>query len=143
MEENEVKKMDEIKLLGKVVIRGIIEAKTGLRIGGSTVGLDIGGVDNPVIKDAKGKPYIPGSSLKGKMRSLLEKAEGKPLNSNMGGTRIHVCENENEYQNCHVCKIFGVPGEKDFGRPTCLIVRDASLTEESAKWLRDLPTDLE
>ena len=123
--------MEEIKLLGKVIIKGKIEAKTGLRIGGSTVGLDIGGVDNPVIKDAEGKPYIPGSSLKGKMRSLLEKAEGKPLNSNLGGTKIHVCKDEKEYQNCHVCKIFGVPGEKDFGEPTRLIVRDAVLIEES------------
>jgi len=54
MVENEVIKMEEIKLLGKVIIKGVIEAKTGLRIGGSTVGLDIGGVDNPVIKDAEG-----------------------------------------------------------------------------------------
>lgn len=123
--------MEEIKLLGKVVIKGIIEAKTGLRIGGSTVGLDIGGVDNPVIKDAEGKPYIPGSSLKGKMRSLLEKAEGKSLNKKLGESRIHICENEEEYQNCHVCKIFGVPGETKFGEPTRIIVRDAKLIEDS------------
>ena len=123
--------MEEIKLLGKIVIKGIIKAKTGLTIGGSTVGLDIGGVDNPVIKDAKGKPYIPGSSLKGKMRSLLEKAEGKPLTKNLGGSRIHVCEKPEDYQNCHVCKIFGVPGKEGFGEPTRIIVRDAFLIDES------------
>ncbi|RLF35499.1 MAG: type III-A CRISPR-associated RAMP protein Csm3, partial [Thermoplasmata archaeon] len=65
-----------MKLLGKVVIEGKIRAETGLSIGGSQVGLEIGGVDRPVIKDAEGKPYIPGSSLKGKMRSLLEKELG-------------------------------------------------------------------
>jgi len=123
--------MEEIKLLGKVVIKGIIKAETGLAIGGSTVGLDIGGVDNPVIKNAEGKPYIPGSSLKGKMRSLLEKAEGKKLGPSLGGSRIHVCEKPEEYENCHVCKIFGVPGEKPFSQPTRLIVRDASLIEDS------------
>lgn len=123
--------MEEVKLIGKVIIKGVIEAKTGLSIGGSTVGLDIGGVDNPVIKDAKGKPYIPGSSLKGKMRSLLEKAEGKTLNTNLGGARIHICKEKEDYENCHVCKIFGVPGEKDFGKPTRLLVRDATLVEDS------------
>lgn len=143
MEENEVKKMDEIKLLGKVVIRGIIEAKTGLRIGGSTVGLDIGGVDNPVIKDAKGKPYIPGSSLKGKMRSLLEKAEGLASEDKRvwvvkNRVSIHMCNDPD----CVVCNIFGrtngyqekVTGEKieiTTTSPTRLIVRDAVLIENS------------
>ncbi|RLF57945.1 MAG: type III-A CRISPR-associated RAMP protein Csm3, partial [Thermoplasmata archaeon] len=59
---------EEIRLLGKVIITGKIETRTGLSIGGSRAGLEIGGVDNPVIKDVEGKPYIPGSSLKGKMR---------------------------------------------------------------------------
>ena len=54
----------EINLEGKILITGKIVAETGLSIGGGTVGLDIGGLDNPVIKDAEGKPYIPGSSLK-------------------------------------------------------------------------------
>ena len=123
--------MDEIKLLGKVIIKGVIKAETGLAIGGSTVGLDIGGVDNPVIKDAVGRPYIPGSSLKGKMRSLLEKAEGKKPNKSIGGSRIHVCESADEYKKCYVCRIFGLPGEMDFSEPTRLLVRDASLIEES------------
>lgn len=123
--------MEEIRLLGKVIIKGVIKAETGLAIGGSTAGLEIGGVDNPVIKDAEGKPYIPGSSLKGKMRSLLEKSEGKKPNVNLGGARIHICETEEEFSNCVICKIFGLPGEKQFSEPTRLIVRDASLVEES------------
>ena len=64
--------MEELRLQGKYIIQGKIKVLTGLHIGGPTTGLNIGGVDNIVIKDAKGKPYIPGSSLKGKMRSLLE-----------------------------------------------------------------------
>lgn len=127
--------MEELKLLGKIVIRGIIEAKTGLAIGGSRVGLDIGGMDSPVIKDANGRPYIPGSSLKGKMRSLMEKADGKKFNANLGSARIpiriHLCESKEEYDQCPVCKIFGVPGNKDFSEPTRLIVRDANLVEDS------------
>ncbi|MCO6433924.1 type III-A CRISPR-associated RAMP protein Csm3 [Nitrosomonas nitrosa] len=54
-------------------IKGIIELKSGLHIGGGDSEMRIGGIDNPVIKDAVSDlPYIPGSSLKGKVRSLLE-----------------------------------------------------------------------
>lgn len=54
-------------------IKGTIELRTGLHIGGGDNEMRIGGIDNPVIKDpVSGLPYIPGSSLKGKMRSLLE-----------------------------------------------------------------------
>lgn len=123
--------MEELKLLGKVIIKGKIKALTGLAIGGSRVGVDIGGVDNPVIKDAEGKPYIPGSSLKGKLRSLLERAEGKKPNKKLGVARIHICEKKEEYDQCPVCKIFGVPGEEKFSEPTRLIVRDSLLIEES------------
>jgi CRISPR-associated protein Csm3 len=54
------------------VFKATIEVISGLHIGGDKDSVDIGGVDNPVIKDNKGWPYIPGSSLKGKLRSLLE-----------------------------------------------------------------------
>ncbi|MCO6428275.1 type III-A CRISPR-associated RAMP protein Csm3 [Nitrosomonas communis] len=54
-------------------IKGTIELKTGLHIGGGDSEMRIGGIDNTVIKNpVSGLPYIPGSSLKGKMRSLLE-----------------------------------------------------------------------
>ncbi len=61
--------MPDLQLRGKVIITGYIKAKTGLHIGGSQGRVDIGGVDHLVIKDPEGKPYIPGSSLKGKLRS--------------------------------------------------------------------------
>lgn len=54
-------------------LTGKIRVLTGLHIGGGDDVMKIGGIDNQVIKDANtGYPYIPGSSLKGKMRSLLE-----------------------------------------------------------------------
>lgn len=66
------------KLAKKVFINGTIEAVTGLSIGGSSIGLTIGGVDKVVLRNPiNNQPYIPGSSLKGKMRSLLEKMEGR------------------------------------------------------------------
>jgi CRISPR-associated protein Csm3 len=151
--------MVEISLDGKIVITGKIMTETGLSIGGATVGLDIGGTDNPVIKNAEGKPYIPGSSLKGKMRSLLEKANGLATDDKRiwvvpNEISIHMC-NEPE---CVVCNIFGrttrekpysSPGggaikiEKENVTPTRLIVRDAVLSEDSVKKLRGLKTDLE
>ena len=66
---------------------GQIELVSGLHIGGSNTEMHIGGTDNPVIKNPiTNRPYIPGSSLKGKMRSLLEwraglvgATDGKPV----------------------------------------------------------------
>jgi len=121
-----------IKLSGRVFFEFSIRAMTGLHIGGSDTGIEIGGVDNTVIRDVlTNQPYIPGSSLKGKMRSLLEKFEGKKKNYPRNLRTFHVCEDENEYQTCDVCQVFGVPGEKAFGLPTRLIVRDVFLTETS------------
>ena len=59
-------------MYAKIKISGEILVKTGLHIGGSGAFAAIGAVDEPVIKDVlSGYPMIPGSSLKGKMRSLL------------------------------------------------------------------------
>lgn len=68
--------MDQTKLLGKIIISGEIIVQTGLAIGGNKAGIEIGALDNPVIKTHHGEPYIPGSSLKGKLRSLLARAAG-------------------------------------------------------------------
>ncbi|MCK9234168.1 type III-A CRISPR-associated RAMP protein Csm3 [archaeon] len=60
----------------KIIIKGILEVKTGLHIGGDSTFSSIGSIDSPVIRNAStGKPIIPGSSLKGKIRSLLAKNE--------------------------------------------------------------------
>ena len=61
-------------MYGKIRISGDIEVKTGMHIGGSGAFAAIGAVDSPIITDARTNlPMIPGSSLKGKMRSLLAK----------------------------------------------------------------------
>ncbi len=61
-------------MYAKIQITGTIEVKTGMHIGGSSAFAAIGAVDSPVIKDTRTRmPMIPGSSLKGKVRTLLAK----------------------------------------------------------------------
>lgn len=128
--------MESIRLVGRLVLSGEIRALTGLHIGGTTGGLDIGGVDLPVLRHAvTQQPYIPGSSLRGKMRCLLERELGLPLNQAIGQVRIHSCEKQDPYAACPVCKIFGVPGERDFAQPARLIVRDVQLAPDSVREL--------
>lgn len=106
---------------GVVEIRGTIECLTGLHIGGGAVGYEIGGTENPVIRNpVTGYPYIPGTSLKGKMRSLLEWAEEGKLDLN---GKPHGCSTDPD---CPVCRIFGTSGaEERRTGPTRLLVRDA------------------
>lgn len=136
----------KVKLVGKLKIACEIETKTGMHIGGLSGGLEIGGVDSPVIRDPVTKvPYIPGSSLKGKMRSLLEKSLNLPQNKRVHNSNIHECKESKDYEKCDVCKIFGTSGIENnerFGLPTRLIVRDAMMTEDSRKKLLEAQTDL-
>lgn len=129
----------KIELKGRVILTFDIKTVTGLHIGGSDTGIEIGGVDKTIIRDAlTNRPYIPGSSLRGKMRSLLEKYEGKEQNKSIGrDTRIHSCEDPAAYGDCNICQVFGVPAERDFSTPTRLIVRDAQLSDASAQKLND------
>lgn len=61
-------------MYAKIQITGNLEVKTGMHIGGNSAFAAIGAVDSSVIKDSRTNlPMIPGSSLKGKMRSLLAK----------------------------------------------------------------------
>jgi CRISPR-associated protein Csm3 len=138
--------MADIKLFGRVFIEAKIEAVTGLHIGGSGAGLEIGGLDKEVIRNPLTKrPYIPGSSLRGKMRSLTEKFLGLKQNNPIGQVTIHTCKQEAEYKangGCPVCHVFGVPAEIGYSGPTRLLVRDAELTEKSAKELDEANTEL-
>jgi len=136
---------NSVNLYGRIFITGNIRAETGLHIGGSQSGLEIGGVDNVVIRDPlTDRPYIPGSSLRGKMRSLWEKKNGAPQNWPIGqGVRIHICERLEQYARCPVCQIYGVPGQLEASSPTRLVVRDVFMSEESAKALESVAqTDL-
>jgi len=137
-----------IHLKGRVFIEFNVKAVTGMHIGGSDTGIEIGGVDKTVIRDPlTNRPYIPGSSLKGKMRSLLEKYHGLPQNQLIGQGYIHTCQNQNDYLNCNVCQVFGVPGslpgQSDFGGPTRIIVRDVHMDKDSAEYIENnVNTDL-
>lgn len=133
--------IDRINLYGHLVMTGNIETITGLHIGGSGGAFSIGGVDKPVILNPlTGQPYIPGSSLRGKMRSLTEKYMGLPLRS-MGSVRIHQPNHEADYRESPVAQIYGIPAE-DFSLPTRLIVRDVPLHTDSAEQLRRARTEL-
>jgi len=141
--------MTDINLYGRVIITANIKAITGLHIGGSGTGLEIGGVDKAVIRNPLTKqPYIPGSSLRGKMRSQTEKVLGLAQNNPIGqNVKIHTCQTVGEYNakgGCPVCTVFGVPANEKVSdaQPTRLIVRDVSLTPKSAEALDNANTEL-
>lgn len=96
-----------------------ITCTTGLHIGGSQDELVIGGSDNPVIKSpVTGKPYIPGSSLKGKMRAELERDRGISRNPE----RPCGCAG----RDCPICRVFGAHmNTRSTLGPSRIIVRDA------------------
>ena len=138
--------MPSIQLHGKIFLQGTINALTGLHIGGNTGELDIGGIDNPIIRNAFNRqPYIPGSSLRGKMRSLLDRHFKNPLDKRVGrDVRVHECEKPTDYNACQVCQVFGVAPQRDLrGKtmPCRLIVRDTFLTDESIDLLDRADTD--
>ena len=118
------------QLDSKIIIKGKVIAETGLMIGGSSSALSIGGTDKQIIRNpVDKKPYIPGSSLKGKMRSLLEisrgtiEGKGEPTqNPKHEAAQLfgHINRNIDKVQ-----------------QPSRLIVRDGSLTKDSAEKLRD------
>lgn len=67
-------------MFGKIQITGKIEVMTGMHIGTSDGFAAIGAVDSPVIRDAQTKtPMLPGSTLKGKLRTLLAKQYNKEV----------------------------------------------------------------
>jgi len=147
--ENNTKK-DLFSLVGQIIISGKIETITGLHIGGTESSLSIGGVDLLVIRNATdGKPYIPGSSLKGKMRSILEKiyTPGGGELKKVGNSKIFKCDPEKyntpEKRDGIIFHLFGITPEdlekKEDIRvmPTRLIVRDAKLSKESSKSLEE------
>lgn len=110
------------------IIKGELVCETGLHIGGSNDNIDIGGTDNVIIRDVVSDlPFIPGSSLKGKLRSLFElndKESAQSVKDNGGGPATD--------GNSKAAKIFGVSADNggvEF--PTRLIVRDSFPTEKS------------
>jgi CRISPR-associated protein Csm3 len=135
-----------LKLIGKLILEGEIVCETGLHIGAGKGALEIGGADNPVVKDAFGMPYIPGSSLRGKLRCLLEQASGMAAPSELvylskrkgQEVRIHQSDRPDD----EICVLFGRnPGrmekvggdalESTNATPARLAVYDAPLVADS------------
>lgn len=126
-----------MRLKKKIFYTGTITLKTGLHIGGTNAALNIGGPDKFVVRNPINNiPYIPGSSLKGKMRSLIElcygeTGKGKPTNdpTSKAGALFGVS--------------VGNKGDNDKEKnshPSRLIVRDAELDITSCDFSNtDLP----
>ena len=101
----------ELKLIGKLILEGEMHCETGLHVGAGKGSLEIGGADNPVVKDAQGRPYVPGSSLRGRIRSLLEQATGMAVPSELvyiskrkgQEVRIHQSDRPDD----EICILFG------------------------------------
>ncbi len=101
----------ELKLIGKLILEGELHCETGLHVGAGKGSLEIGGSDNPVVKDSFGLPYIPGSSLRGRIRSLLEQATGMAVPSELvylskrkgQEVRIHQSDRPDD----EICILFG------------------------------------
>jgi CRISPR-associated protein Csm3 len=124
------------KLLKKIIITGKIKAETGLAIGGSNTAMGIGGVDKGVIRNpVNNQPYIPGSSFKGKMRSLLELVNGTVGDKAMGAIKNGPCEEDG----ARSAKLFGTASNTDFEQritkkgyqhASRIIVRDCFLSKD-------------
>lgn len=136
----------ELKFIGKLILDGELHCETGLHIGAGKGSLEIGGADNPVVKDAYGRPYIPGSSLRGKIRSLLEQSSGLAVPSELvylskrrgQEVRIHQSDRPDD----EICLLFGrnpgrmervagEGGESSSATPARLTVYDAPLDPDS------------
>ncbi len=147
----------EYRFQGKVMVQGELVLVTGLHIGGGKEGYEIGGLDNPVLKlpadvevvplegdtytCPQDSPYIPGTSLKGKMRSNLEwlgvDGDGSPHmefeeKNGQHSARLRNCERRDNAADCPICTVFGHPAEEGtrFG-PTRLLVWDAYPAKET------------
>lgn len=122
-------------------IEGQIRVITGLHIGASNDTIEIGGLDNPIIKTPMGgEPYIPGSSLKGKLRSLIEIRTGQFVRE--GRSKGNPCDCGK--RTCSICAVFGtsaIANRADDLGPTRIVCRDAHLSkrkDENAKSWKEI-----
>jgi CRISPR-associated protein Csm3 len=111
----------------KINIKTTFTLLSGLHIGDSKDNVEIGGVDNPIVRRKDNQqPYIPGSSIKGKVRCLLEQIRGC---TKVGGSP-------------EVNKVFGI-ASKEETITSKIIFRDAYLTKDAAEMLIKSPnTDM-
>ncbi|CCK84276.1 Csm3 family CRISPR-associated ramp protein [Lactobacillus equicursoris 66c] len=119
--------------LAKIRFSGNLEVESGLHIGASSAFAAIGAIDSPVIKDpVTNLPIIPGSSLKGKMRTLLARSYNQ---------RIAETPNDDDER---ICRLFGAStgGGRDGQSPIAgrLIFRDSFLANKDELMDKGLST---
>lgn len=123
------------KLVKHVELKGTILVKTGLRIGAGGASIEIGGLDNPIVRHPETRvPYVPGSSLKGKLRSLLEVSKYKVGSFSEPQATQGPCG----CNHCAVCWLFGCGRAQDATEPTRLIFRDCMILEDDKTRLSQL-----
>ena len=135
----------ELKLIGKIILEGELHCETGLHVGAGKGSLEIGGSDNPVVKDAFGRPYVPGSTLRGKMRALLEQSSGLAVPSELvflsrrkgQEVRIHQSDRPDD----EICLLFGrSPGRMERVQGEAL---DTSQATPARLAVFDAPLDID
>lgn len=117
-------------LKGKIKITAVIHLETGMHIGGSSDFAPIGAVDSPFIRNPyNNQPIIPGSSLKGKIRTLLAKsyADGYILND--------IADDNDKIQ-----RLFGMT-RQNAARAARLQFSDCDMTRDSVAYLESLDLD--
>jgi CRISPR-associated protein Csm3 len=116
------------------VITGTIHCVSGVRIGGNNNVIEIGTIDNPIIRNPiTNLPYLPGSSIKGKMRCSLEQKHQKFSPDRHDSRILGPCA----CGTCPICKLFGASDVAKVRSPSRLIFRDCQLTQGSLRELED------
>lgn len=119
-----------MRLVSTKILTGRIRVLTGLHIGAGKDAIEIGGIDSPVVKNPyTQEPYIPGSSLKGKLRCLMEWATDR-VESNGGTWEGGGQKDAKRLAEDPVLRIFGTTNKQWEAGPTRLLVRDCSLNED-------------
>ena len=126
-------------------ITATLELVSGLRIGAGDSEMRIGGVDNTVIRHPHTQmPYIPGSSLKGKMRSLLEWRSGAVKEEPLGWKHYEESSEATKPEVRRILQLFGISGDAKLGvqqmqdlGPSRLAFWDCQLQDAWAQEIRD------
>ena len=133
------------QLTAITTVTATLELVTGLRIGAGDSEMHIGGVDNTVIKHPHTQsPYIPGSSLKGKMRSLLEWRSGAVKEEALGWKDYEKASGTVQAEVKRILQLFGISGDAKLGveqmgavGPTRISFWDCNLNPEWEKQIRE------
>lgn len=130
-----------MKLNQILTIKATLRCASGLHIGGGDAEMHIGGIDNAVVRNPlTQRPYIPGSSIKGKIRSLLEWRSGAVRSAPLGWSDfINAGESESVLM---ILKLFGVAGSDQLTNEQAARIGPARLSfwdcEMSDGWMKML-----